>query len=333
MSSYDGFNFLVAVKLAGMVWNWSCRFLWGSCFGFKDYNELYFQLPSCKLQWCHWARESARINISLYTNGVLSQVRFSVSYVLHVWISLWDNTYHHGLNMVSNYFRFRITVFFNRDHLKKSSFSFALLVFFFFNKISQVQSVIIIVHYVVFTTFHCCWVKRTLRQMFESYNHFDEELAWHLFRQIVEGLAHIHGQGIIHRDLTPSNIFFDARNDIKIGDFGLGKILNPLVAYFLSLHVCFQSLVYLVYCNNRQLQYVLMGLMNLLEYTIGLKIRMLARCSIAFWFVCAILIYRCIASLCYSQGQWQLPAHIHTFPVSAVTLCTSWCSFPVFDLI
>ncbi|KAF2322118.1 hypothetical protein GH714_006971 [Hevea brasiliensis] len=67
---------------------------------------------------------------------------------------------------------------------------------------------------------------RTLRQVFESYNHFDKELAWHLFRQIVEGLAHIHGQGIIHRDLTPSNIFFDARNDIKIGDFGLAKFLK-----------------------------------------------------------------------------------------------------------
>ncbi|KAL6548564.1 eukaryotic translation initiation factor 2-alpha kinase [Orobanche gracilis] len=67
---------------------------------------------------------------------------------------------------------------------------------------------------------------RTLRQMFESYNHLDKELAWHLFRQIVEGLAHIHGQGIIHRDLTPNNIFFDARNDIKIGDFGLAKFLK-----------------------------------------------------------------------------------------------------------
>ncbi|GAV69857.1 Pkinase domain-containing protein/RWD domain-containing protein/HGTP_anticodon2 domain-containing protein/tRNA-synt_His domain-containing protein [Cephalotus follicularis] len=67
---------------------------------------------------------------------------------------------------------------------------------------------------------------RTLRQLFESYNHFDKELAWHLFHQIVEGLAHIHGQGIIHRDLTPSNIFFDSRNDIKIGDFGLAKFLK-----------------------------------------------------------------------------------------------------------
>ncbi|PON88675.1 Tyrosine-protein kinase [Trema orientale] len=67
---------------------------------------------------------------------------------------------------------------------------------------------------------------RTLHQVFDSYSHFDKELAWHLFRQIVEGLAHIHGQGIIHRDLTPNNIFFDARNDIKIGDFGLAKFLK-----------------------------------------------------------------------------------------------------------
>ncbi|XP_050379641.1 LOW QUALITY PROTEIN: eIF-2-alpha kinase GCN2-like [Argentina anserina] len=66
----------------------------------------------------------------------------------------------------------------------------------------------------------------TLRQVFESYSHFDKELAWHLFRQTVEGLAHIHGQGIIHRDLTLKNIFFDARNDIKIGDFGLAKFLK-----------------------------------------------------------------------------------------------------------
>ncbi|KAK9997208.1 hypothetical protein SO802_021894 [Lithocarpus litseifolius] len=67
---------------------------------------------------------------------------------------------------------------------------------------------------------------RTLRQVFESYSQFDKDFAWHLVRQIVEGLAHIHGQGIIHRDLTPNNIFFDARNDIKIGDFGLAKFLK-----------------------------------------------------------------------------------------------------------
>ncbi|KAG0039161.1 hypothetical protein BGZ82_009421 [Podila clonocystis] len=49
----------------------------------------------------------------------------------------------------------------------------------------------------------------------------DEEEGWRLFRQILEGLVHIHSQGMIHRDLKPVNIFLDANGDVKIGDFGL----------------------------------------------------------------------------------------------------------------
>eukprot|EP00250_Pteridium_aquilinum_P002999 c132_g2_i1 orf=137-1987(+) len=47
------------------------------------------------------------------------------------------------------------------------------------------------------------YCRRTLREYLDS---SAEALdAWRIFRQIVEGLAHIHGQGIIHRDLTPNN--------------------------------------------------------------------------------------------------------------------------------
>ncbi len=46
-----------------------------------------------------------------------------------------------------------------------------------------------------------------------------------MFRQILEGLAHIHGLGVVHRDLKPENIFIssgpDGVNSVKIGDFGL----------------------------------------------------------------------------------------------------------------
>jgi serine/threonine protein kinase len=70
-------------------------------------------------------------------------------------------------------------------------------------------------------------VCRTLRDVFSTYaGPVDKEATWRIFRQIVEGLAHIHSRGIIHRDLTPNNVFFDSRNDIKIGDFGLGMFTS-----------------------------------------------------------------------------------------------------------
>lgn len=51
------------------------------------------------------------------------------------------------------------------------------------------------------------------------YNNPDR--LWRLFREIAEGLFHIHQQGMIHRDLKPVNIFLDSRDQVKIGDFGL----------------------------------------------------------------------------------------------------------------
>ena len=45
------------------------------------------------------------------------------------------------------------------------------------------------------------------------------------FRQIVEGLEHIHEQNICHRDLKPANIFLmcaaEGDDEVKLGDFGL----------------------------------------------------------------------------------------------------------------
>jgi len=44
-----------------------------------------------------------------------------------------------------------------------------------------------------------------------------------LFRQILEGLTHIHSASIVHRDLKPENVFIDNSKDVRIGDFGLAR--------------------------------------------------------------------------------------------------------------
>ncbi|KAI9320676.1 kinase-like domain-containing protein [Dichotomocladium elegans] len=69
--------------------------------------------------------------------------------------------------------------------------------------------------------------KKTLRDIIDE--GIEEEDAWKLFRQILEGLVHIHSQGMIHRDLKPSNIFLDSNNDVKIGDFGLATTNQTFV--------------------------------------------------------------------------------------------------------
>ena len=66
--------------------------------------------------------------------------------------------------------------------------------------------------------------KSTLRNAIDLGLYQDMDRVWRLFREIVEGLLHLHDQDMIHRDLKPVNVFLDSNDHVKIGDFGLATI-------------------------------------------------------------------------------------------------------------
>jgi NIMA (never in mitosis gene a)-related kinase 2 len=59
--------------------------------------------------------------------------------------------------------------------------------------------------------------------------HIDEETIWRVFTQILLALKECHERPsgkVLHRDLKPGNIFLDSQKNVKLGDFGLARILS-----------------------------------------------------------------------------------------------------------
>ncbi|CAF0731588.1 unnamed protein product [Brachionus calyciflorus] len=54
----------------------------------------------------------------------------------------------------------------------------------------------------------------------------DEDETRHYLKQVIDGMIYLHSYGILHRDLTLSNLLLTKEMNVKIADFGLATKLN-----------------------------------------------------------------------------------------------------------
>lgn len=55
---------------------------------------------------------------------------------------------------------------------------------------------------------------------------FDENRILDWFVQISLAIKHIHDRKILHRDLKTQNIFLNKKEEVKMGDFGIARVLQ-----------------------------------------------------------------------------------------------------------
>ena len=109
------------------------------------------------------------------------------------------------------------------------------------NSLYKIKSEYIIKYYKSYIENDCIYIimeyggDTNLKQYIEEQNKsnclIDEKIISDIIIQICIGIKEIHKNKLIHRDLTPENIFMDKNNKIKIGDFGVSIILTTVKNY------------------------------------------------------------------------------------------------------
>jgi serine/threonine-protein kinase len=64
----------------------------------------------------------------------------------------------------------------------------------------------------------------TLKELLRREGPFPERRALRMAREIADGVAAAHAQGIIHRDLKAQNVLIDAAGYPKVADFGIARM-------------------------------------------------------------------------------------------------------------
>ncbi|KAI3462385.1 hypothetical protein Pfo_019048 [Paulownia fortunei] len=63
----------------------------------------------------------------------------------------------------------------------------------------------------------------SIHKLLQEYGPFGEPVIQNYTRQILSGLAYLHGRNTVHRDIKGANILVDPNGEIKLADFGMAK--------------------------------------------------------------------------------------------------------------
>ena len=85
------------------------------------------------------------------------------------------------------------------------------------------------------------------KQILNNYKKINEEQIWDWAFQIASAIKYLHSKKIIHRDIKSENVFLTENKNLKLGDFGISKMLDNTLEfaksgvgtpYYLSPEIC-----------------------------------------------------------------------------------------------
>jgi mitogen-activated protein kinase 1/3 len=65
-----------------------------------------------------------------------------------------------------------------------------------------------------------------LGRLIDTHQKLTVEHHRYLLYQLMKGLKYLHSARVVHRDIKPSNLFINSKSDLKIGDFGLARVIG-----------------------------------------------------------------------------------------------------------
>lgn len=69
-------------------------------------------------------------------------------------------------------------------------------------------------------------LNQLIKKQKEKGGYFSEDAILSWFTQICLAIKHIHDRKILHRDLKSQNVFLTSQGIVKLGDFGIAKVLQ-----------------------------------------------------------------------------------------------------------